>query len=57
MSSIVVIFLPGDKTRDDLAAAVRQFENEVESMDVPAAGSREPVADAEQLPLWQWFTF
>jgi hypothetical protein len=57
MSSIVVIFLPGGKTREELAAVMRRCADTVETIDVPAADSREPVPDAEQLPLWQWFTF
>ncbi len=57
MSSIVVIFLPGGKTREELAAVLRRFADAVETIDVSAADFREPAPDAEQLPLWRWFTF
>jgi hypothetical protein len=57
MSSVVVIFLPGSTAIENLATTLRQCADAIESTDIPAARSHEPATDADQLPLWQWFTF
>lgn len=57
MGSFVLILVPCGQTRSDFEAALREHADSAEFVDVPNETHSEPVEDAEQLPLWRWFTF
>jgi hypothetical protein len=56
MRSIAVIFLPCGATPDEVEAALRKKIESPECIEIPGAVRSEPIDDAEQLPLWRWFT-
>jgi hypothetical protein len=57
MSSFVLIFVPCGEGRGDVEAAFRKYVDPAESNEDPAATRAETIEDAEQMPLWRWFTF
>ena len=57
MRSLVMILVPCGQTRNDFEAALREHAASAEFVDMPNETHAEPVEDAEQLPLWRWFTF
>ena len=57
MRSTVLIFVPCGKTPTEMETALRKHVDLAEGTENPTAISSEPVEDAEQLPLWKWFTF
>ena len=57
MSSIVVIFVPWGDKRSDSRATPQKPIDVTESIENPDAIRSEPIDDAEQMPLWRWFTF
>ena len=56
MNSFVVIVPPRGTTRADFEAAVRQHLAFPEFIDIPPAVSSDTVDDADQFPLWRWFS-
>ena len=50
-----VVFLPRGAESNDFQAALRKHAGQTDVIDVPTTDSREPIADAERLPLWRWF--
>jgi hypothetical protein len=58
MSSFVLVFVPFKDDRDGAEAAWRQHVGSPENFEDQAATTQpEIIEDAEQLPLWRWFTF
>jgi hypothetical protein len=57
MRSFVVIFAPSGQKRSEVEAALREHAESAEFVDIPGDIPTEPPPDAEQLPLWRWFTF
>jgi hypothetical protein len=57
MRSIAVIFLPCGATLGEIEAALRKKIEPREFFAIPGTVRSEPIDDAEQLPLWRWFTF
>jgi hypothetical protein len=57
MRSLVMILVPCEQKRSDVEAALREHTDSAEFVDVPVKNQPETVEDAEQLPLWRWFTF
>ena len=57
MRSFVVIFVPCRWTHGDAESVLREHTDSAEFVEAPDKIRSEPVEDAEQLPLWRWFTF
>jgi len=57
MSSIVVIFVPWGEPSREVKGASRQPVEVVECIEIPDVSKAEPIEDADQMPLWRWFTF
>jgi hypothetical protein len=57
MRSFVVIFVPCRWTRSDMESVLRKHTDSAEFVEAPEEHHAEPIDDAEQLPLWRWFTF
>ena len=57
MNSFVLIFVPDGDRRRDIEAALHKHVDPVEPKGRTRAVHAEMIDDAEQLPLWQWFTF
>jgi hypothetical protein len=57
MNSFVILFVPGTEECRDLEAALRKRIDRAESIDGPPVTDSATIEDAEQLPLWRWFTF
>jgi hypothetical protein len=57
MDSFELIFVPREKTRGEVEIALREPVHSAEFIETSVATRPEPIEDAEQLPLWRWFTF
>lgn len=58
MRSYVFVFVPDSEVgRESEVARKERVDPERQSPNETAATKHEVVDDAEQLPLWRWFTF
>jgi hypothetical protein len=57
MRSYVFVFVPCEVYRETEAPVREHVEPERKNIDEAAIEKPETIDDAEQLPLWRWFTF
>jgi hypothetical protein len=57
VTSIVLIFVPSETTRAEFEDALQKHIVSAESFANSASEKCAPAEDAEQLPLWRWFSF
>ena len=57
MNSFVLIFVPGETEPADIESVFCKRVGRAEPVDNQTANHSETIDDAEQLPLWRWFTF
>ena len=55
MQSIAIIFVPLERTRDDVAIAARKHAEAADIIETAKLEKAEPFQRAEQMPLWRWF--